>query len=104
LCIALPSTSRTTLSTSRTSSGWRTAWNVVGRLCARTAGSKGRGAERAPLEQYRAVLFYLDNQRLLRIEMVGRFHQAQDRIYRAVLRGGPAAYAVNADGIRRTWP
>jgi hypothetical protein len=65
---------------------------------------KGRGAERAPLEEHRAVLFYLDNQRLLRVEMISRFHRARDRIYRAVLRGGPAAYAVNADGIRRTWP
>jgi hypothetical protein len=65
---------------------------------------KGRSSERAPLERHRAVLFYLDNQRLLRAEMVHRFHHAQSRIYAAVLRGGPAAYAVNADGIRRTWP
>lgn len=65
---------------------------------------KGRSTERAPLERHRAVLFYLDNQRLLRTEMVRRFHGAQSRIYAAVLRGGPAAYAVNAEGIRRTWP
>jgi hypothetical protein len=65
---------------------------------------KGRSSERAPLEHHRAVLFYLDNQRLLRAEMVRRFHDAQSRVYAAVLRGGPAAYAVNADGIRRTWP
>lgn len=50
------------------------------------------------------MLFYLDNQRLLRAEMIRRFHNARDKIYRAVRRGGPAAYAVNADGIRRTWP
>lgn len=65
---------------------------------------RGRSVERAPLQKHGAVLFYLDNQRLLRVEMVSRFHRAQDRIYDAVLRGGPAAYAVSADGIRRTWP
>lgn len=65
---------------------------------------RGRHAERAPLEEHRAVLFYLDNQRLLRADMVGRFHRAQELIYRAVRRGGPAAYGVNAAGIRRTWP
>jgi hypothetical protein len=65
---------------------------------------KGRPTERAPLELYRAVLFYLDNQRLLRVDMISRFHRAQEQIYRAVSRGGPAAYAVNADGLRRTWP
>ncbi|GAA3889711.1 hypothetical protein GCM10022243_63110 [Saccharothrix violaceirubra] len=65
---------------------------------------KGREAERAPLEVHAAVLFYLDNQRLVRAEMVRRFHDAQQRIYRAAHRGGPAAYAVGSDGIRRTWP
>lgn len=65
---------------------------------------KGRSSEREPLERHQAALFYLDNQRLLRTEMVDRFHNAQSRIYAAVSRGGPAAYAVNADGIRRTWP
>jgi hypothetical protein len=50
------------------------------------------------------LLFYLDNQRLLRTEMVRRFHDAQSRSYAAVLRGGPAAYAVNTEGVRRTWP
>ncbi len=50
------------------------------------------------------MLFYLDNQRLVRAEMIRRFHAAESRIHRAIMRGGPAAYAVNADGIRRTWP
>lgn len=65
---------------------------------------RGRHVERAPLEEHSAVLFYLDNERLLRAEMVRRFHQARERIHRAVLRGGPAAYAVHEGGIRRTWP
>jgi hypothetical protein len=65
---------------------------------------KGRDHERAPLEIHRAVLFYLDNQCLVRREMIARFHQAQAQIHRAVQRGGPAAYAVGATGIRRTWP
>jgi hypothetical protein len=65
---------------------------------------KGRSSEREPLERHEAVLFYLDNQRLRRAEMVERFHNSQIRIYAAVSRGGPAAYAVNAEGIRRTWP
>ena len=45
---------------------------------------KGRSSERAPLEQHGAVLFYLDNQRLLRVEMVRRFHHAQSESYAAV--------------------
>lgn len=65
---------------------------------------KGRQSERAPLETHRAVLFYLDNQRLVVTEMVRRFHQSQQAIYRAVAKGGPRAYAVTADGIRATWP
>jgi hypothetical protein len=36
--------------------------------------------------------------------MINRFHNAQDAIHHAIERGGPAAYAVNATGIRRTWP
>lgn len=65
---------------------------------------KGRSHERAPLEAHQAVLFYLDNQCLVRAEMIRRFHGARQHIHRAVVRGGPAAYAVNAVGIRRTWP
>jgi PIN like domain len=64
---------------------------------------RGRQVEREPLERFGAVLFYLDNQRLLVDEMVWRFHRSQDAIYRAVRRG-PATYAVGSDGIRRTWP
>lgn len=65
---------------------------------------KGREVEREPLERYGAVLFYLDNQRLVVAEMVERFHFSQMAITRAVARGGPAAYAVRAADIRRTWP
>lgn len=65
---------------------------------------RGRDAERAPVEQHQAVLFYLDNQRLVVDEMVRRFHQAQNAIYRAVSRGGPRIYAVGQNGIRLTWP
>jgi hypothetical protein len=65
---------------------------------------KGRHSERAPLEAHGAVLFYLDNQRLVVGEMVCRLHRSQDAIYRAVARGGPRAYAVGARGIRPTWP
>ncbi|HEY3749178.1 MAG TPA: hypothetical protein VGL80_08265 [Pseudonocardiaceae bacterium] len=65
---------------------------------------KGRHHERVPLEVHSAVLFYLDNQCLVRRDMISRFHAAEQQIHRAVLRGGPAAYAVSANGIRRTWP
>ena len=65
---------------------------------------KGREVERAPIERHAAVLFYLDNQRLVVDEMIRRFHVSQLRIYRAVKRGGPRIYAVRADDIRLTWP
>lgn len=65
---------------------------------------RGRQVERAPVEEYRAVLFYLDNQRLVVDEMVRRIHHAQQAVYRAVARGGPRAYAIGANGIRATWP
>ena len=65
---------------------------------------KGRHAERAPLEIYNGVLFYLDNQRIRSAEMVARFHRSQLSIFRAVERGGPRAYAVGERGIRPTWP
>lgn len=65
---------------------------------------KGRQDEREPVERHGAVLFYLDNQSLLREEMVRRIHGAQARMYRAVRRGGPALYAISKDGIRKTWP
>lgn len=65
---------------------------------------KGRAEERRPLELYGGVLFYLDNQQLLRAEMVRRFHQARSMIERCVHKGGPAAYAVRSDRVERTWP
>jgi hypothetical protein len=65
---------------------------------------RGRDHERAPVEEHDAVLFYLDNQQLRIAEMVERIHAARDAIHRAVSRGGPAIYAIGADGIRRTWP
>lgn len=54
---------------------------------------RGRQAEREPLEVHGAVLFYLDNQQLVVVEMVHRFHRSQQAIYRAVAGGGPRAYA-----------
>ncbi|MGW7532009.1 PIN-like domain-containing protein [Amycolatopsis sp. NPDC054798] len=65
---------------------------------------KGRDWERAPLETYRGVLFYLDNQRLRVDDMVARFEQHRHAIYQAVAHGGPRAYAVGAQGLRKTWP
>ena len=65
---------------------------------------KGRDHERAPLVAHAGVLFYLDNQSLLVEDMFRRIHQSQAVIHRAVARGGPAAYAIGADAIRRTWP
>lgn len=65
---------------------------------------KGRDHERQPIEVYGGVLFYLDNQRLVTVEMVARFHQAQATICRYVQRGGPAIYAVGAKRVYRTWP
>ncbi|WP_336160485.1 hypothetical protein [Amycolatopsis sp. VC5-11] len=65
---------------------------------------KGRDTERAPLETYGGVLFYLDNQRLRVDDMVARFEQHRQAIHRAVARGGPRAYAVGAHSLRATWP
>lgn len=65
---------------------------------------QARAVERQPLEDHKAVLFYLNNQQLKIVEMVARFHAAQAQIYRAARRGGPAAYAVSAVGIERKWP
>lgn len=65
---------------------------------------KGRDDERAPLVRHAGVLFYLDNQQLRAEEMFRRIHEAQEAVYRAVAHGGPAAYAIGATGIRRTWP
>lgn len=65
---------------------------------------KGRSKERDPLIVHRSVLFYLDNQQLPLAEMVRRFHEARQKIERRVRRGGPAAYAVTVDDVRKTWP
>ncbi|EST27074.1 hypothetical protein [Streptomyces niveus] len=50
------------------------------------------------------VLFYLDNQQLRSAEMVKCLVAHRDAIYRAVEKGGPAAYAVRHDRVERTWP
>ncbi|WP_327290388.1 toxin-antitoxin system, toxin component, PIN family protein [Streptomyces sp. NBC_01198] len=65
---------------------------------------KTRDLEIQPVFDRSAVLFYLNNQQLRSIEMVERLHLCRDAILRAVDKGGPAAYAVGADGIERTWP
>lgn len=65
---------------------------------------RGRSKERGPLEEFSAVLFYLDNQTLRIAEMVARFDVNRSTIERAVRRGGPAMYAVRAEGLRKTWP
>jgi hypothetical protein len=65
---------------------------------------KGRDHERKPLETYSAVLFYLDNQKLKRHEMVSRLQEHRQAIERRVRQGGPATYAVRATKVDRTWP
>jgi hypothetical protein len=65
---------------------------------------KTRDLEIQPVLDRAAVLFYLDNQQLRTIEMVERLDARRDAIYRAVEKGGPAAYAVRRDRIERTWP
>ncbi|MFF8267481.1 toxin-antitoxin system, toxin component, PIN family protein [Streptomyces sp. NPDC016562] len=65
---------------------------------------KTRDREIRPVHERAAVLFYLDNQQLRSLEMVERLHICREAIHRAVERGGPAAYAVRADRIERTWP
>lgn len=65
---------------------------------------RSRAHERRPIVDHQAVMFYLDNQQLLVEEMLRRIHAAQREIYRAVVRPGPAIYAIGCEGIRRTWP
>jgi hypothetical protein len=65
---------------------------------------KTRDNEIQPVYDSAAVLFYLDNQQLRSLEMVERLHTHRDRIHKATTEGGPAAYAVRADRIDRTWP
>jgi hypothetical protein len=65
---------------------------------------KTRDLEIQPVRDRSAVLFYLNNQQLRTLDMVERLHLCRDAIHRAVTKGGPAAYAVGADGIEQTWP
>ena len=65
---------------------------------------RGKDAERRPLVEYDAPMFYLDNQQLLIAEMVRRFHAAQAQIYSKTRTSGAACYAVSDAGIRRAWP
>jgi hypothetical protein len=65
---------------------------------------KTRDVEIQPLLDRGAVLFYLDNQQLRSVEMVERLDAHRGTIYRAIEKGGPAAYAVRQGGIERTWP
>ncbi|MER5751389.1 hypothetical protein [Streptomyces sp. NPDC002088] len=65
---------------------------------------KTRDVEIRPVLDHGAVLFYLDNQQLRSFEMVERLDARRSDIYRAVEKGGPAAYAVRLDRIERTWP
>ncbi|MFE9092985.1 toxin-antitoxin system, toxin component, PIN family protein [Streptomyces sp. NPDC007264] len=65
---------------------------------------KTRDLEIQPVMEREAVLFYLDNQQLRSVEMVERLVARREAIHRAVVKGGPAAYAVRHDRIERTWP
>jgi hypothetical protein len=65
---------------------------------------KTRDLEIQPVLDRCAVLFYLDNQQLRSMEMVERLDAHRDAIFRAVQKGGPAAYAVRQGGLDRTWP
>ena len=61
-------------------------------------------AERRPLVEFDAPMFYLDNQQLKIAEMISRFHSAQRQIYVKTRTAAAACFAVSEDGIRRTWP
>lgn len=65
---------------------------------------RGTEAERRPLVEFQAPMFYLDNQQLRIAEMVRRFHAAQRQIYLKTQSAEAACFAVSAQGIRRTWP
>lgn len=65
---------------------------------------KTRDLEIQPVLDRCAVLFYLDNQQLRSMEMVERLDAHRGAIFRAVQKGGPAAYAVRQGGLDRTWP
>ena len=61
-------------------------------------------AERRPLVEFDAPMFYLDNQQLKIVEMVRRFHAAQKQILIKTRTSGAACFAFSDRGIRRTWP
>ena len=65
---------------------------------------RGTEAERRPLIEFDAPMFYLDNQQLKITEMVRRFHGAQKQIHIKARSSGAACFAVSDNGIRRTWP
>lgn len=65
---------------------------------------QGKEAERRPLVEYNAPMFYLDNQQLKIADMVQRFHAAQTQIHSKTRTAGAACFAVSVNGIRRTWP
>jgi hypothetical protein len=65
---------------------------------------KGRDKERSPLVIHQATLFFLDSQKIQVAEMVRRFHQSRHKIERRARRGGPAIYAVTAEGVEKRWP
>jgi hypothetical protein len=65
---------------------------------------KTRDLEIQPVLDRCAVLFYLDNQQLRSMEMVEGLDAHRGAIFRAVQKGGPAAYAVRQGGLDRTWP
>jgi hypothetical protein len=65
---------------------------------------RGTDAERRPLIEFDAPMFYLDNQQLKITEMVRRFHAAQRQIHTKTRVSGAACFAVSDRGIRRTWP
>ncbi|MBB0243171.1 toxin-antitoxin system, toxin component, PIN family protein [Streptomyces alkaliphilus] len=65
---------------------------------------RGRDRECGPLREHAGILFYLDNQQLRSTVIIDRFDSCRPLILEALEKGGPAAYAVRADGIEQTWP
>jgi PIN domain-containing protein len=65
---------------------------------------KTRDREIQPVHDRAGVLFYLSNQQLTTMQMVERLDGCREAIFRAVAKGGPAAYAVRDGRIERTWP
>jgi hypothetical protein len=80
-------------------SGCASVCGGTGIRCIKTGRITGREAERRPLTEFEAPMFYLDNQQLKIDEMVRRFHNAQVQIYRRARIGGAACFAVSATGF-----